>query len=374
MRLSIDRIEGEMARLWEEEAKKSGAARVELFTLVALVSEPKLLERAQKVLSDVVKRIPSRTIAAVWKEGATPTITAEATLHRLAPDGPACGDAITLEAIGEAREWLPGIGDRLALSDLPVCIWWVGDLPDRDRLFDHMVVNADVVIVNSQEMDLRDLEKLSRVAGRSRGRYALADLAWTRLRWVQDSVARFFDDEQGRACLADLERIEIEFSPREGEVDATSTRSGLLFGWIAHVLELPIDAPQWKRGDTWAEVKLGKVTTRFSHRPQEGVRPGGLVRLAFECKTGRFELQRQGDPQTYLWSREVPGLATPSQVLRVSSLDESTLLLRCLERPKRDPLLETSLQVGSRIVRPVAPRLTEQPPQRMTDQPPRPKD
>jgi hypothetical protein len=87
-----------------------------------------------------------------------------------------------------------------------------------------------------------------------------------------------------------------------------------------------------------------------------------MVRLALECKTGRFEIQRQADPQVFRWSREVPGMPTPPQLLRVHSLDEPTLLLRCLERPKRDPLLETSLHVGSRIVRPVAPRLSALPP------------
>jgi glucose-6-phosphate dehydrogenase assembly protein OpcA len=362
MRLTIDQVEREVARLWEEEARKSGGSRVELLTLVALVSEPALFDRAQKVLAEVVKGIPCRTITAVWRDGAQPALTADVALHRAAAGGPACGDAITLEAIGEAREWLPGNADRLALSDLPVCVWWVGDLPDHDDLFDRMVVDADVVIVNSQEMDLRDLEKLASIAQRSRGRYALADLAWARLHWVQDLVARFFDDEQGRACLPGLERIDIQFSPRPGEKDAASTRSGLLFGWLAHVLALPAESPRWTRGDTWAEVTLGHVVSRFEQRPQEGVRPGGIVRLTMQCKTGRFEIQRQDDPQAFRWSREVPGTATPPQLLRILSLDEPTLLLRCLERPRRDPLLETSLAVASRIVRPVAPRLSKAPP------------
>jgi glucose-6-phosphate dehydrogenase assembly protein OpcA len=362
VKLSIDQVEREMARLWEEEAKRSGTARVELLTLVALVSEPGLMERAQAVVTEVVRRLPSRTIVAVWKEGTQPSITANAALHHASPEGPPCGDAITLEAIGEAREWLPGNADRLALSGMPVCIWWVGDLPDHDDLFDRMVVNADVVIVNSQEMDLRDLGKLSTLCARSRGRYALADLAWARLRWVQDLVARFFDDQQGRECLLGLQRIDIAFSPREGEKDAASTRSCLLLGWLAHVLKLPTDSPRWSRGDTWAEVQLGKVLTRFEQRPQPGVRPGGMVRLAMECAGGRFEIQRnEDDPQTYRWSREVPGLQTAPQVLRVLSLDEPTLLLRCLERPKRDPLLEKSLSVAWRIVSPVAPRLSKQP-------------
>jgi glucose-6-phosphate dehydrogenase assembly protein OpcA len=356
--LSLDQVEREVARLWEEEARNSGGARVALLTLVALVSEPRFLERARGVVSDVVRAHPSRTIVAVWREGAPQSITADVALHRPAPSAPACGDAIDLEAVGEAREWLPGNADRIALPDLPVCIWWVGDLPDFDDLFDRMVVNADVVIVNSQEMDLRDLEKLASIATRSRGRYALADLTWTRLRWLQDLVARFFDDEPGRAQMPLVERILIEYSPRDGEQDAASTRAGLLFGWIAHALALPTQGAQWKRGDTWAEVRLGSVTARFAQRPQAQVRPGGIVRVAFECPEARFEVARLEDPQLFRWSREVPGVPTPPQVLRVASHEEATLLVRSLERPRRDRLLETSLEVASRIVRPVAPRLS----------------
>lgn len=362
MSVSLDKVEREVSRLWEEEARKTGAARVELLTLVALVSEPRLLDRARDAVAQVARVHPSRTITAMWKDGAPPALTAEVALHRPAPTAPACGDAIVLESVGEAREWIPGNADRLSLSDLPVCIWWVGDLPDYDDLFDRMVVNADVVIVNSQEMDLRDLEKLSAIATRSRGRYALADLTWTRLRWLQDLVARFFDDEAGRACMGKVERITIEYSPRPGETDAASTRAGLLFGWMANALGLDAGSPQWKRGEKWAEVTLGRVTARFAQRPQDNVRPGGLVRVALEGGGASFEIARLEDPATYRWSREVPGAPTPSQVVRVSSHEEASLLIRVLERPKRDALLEASLRVGSRIVRPVAPRLSDAPP------------
>ena len=93
----------------------------------------------------------ARTIVAVWRDGApTPAIAAEVATAPVSPGGAACGDAIMLEAIGAARDWLPGNAERLALPDLPVCVWWVGDLPDFDYLFDRMVVGADLVIVNSR--------------------------------------------------------------------------------------------------------------------------------------------------------------------------------------------------------------------------------
>jgi glucose-6-phosphate dehydrogenase assembly protein OpcA len=363
----LEKVERELARLWEEESRSAGGSRATLLTLVALVSEPGHLDRANQVLTDLARRHPSRTIAAVWRDGAQPSIAAQIEMHRGGGGsgggaGAVCGDAIHLEAIGPAREWLPGIAERLALPDLPVCVWWVGDLPDFDDLFDRMVVGADLVVVNSGEMDLRDLQKLSSIAARSSGRYALADLSWIRMRTMQDLVARFFDDAEGQACLPDLERVLIEFAPRPDEKDATSCQAGLLFGWMAAALELRVDAPQWKRGDGWAEVRLGKLLARFEHKPRADVRAGVVTRVVMEAGKAHFAIERQDDPRVYRWWREVPGVATPPHTLRVSPFEEASLLARCIERPKRDLLLETSLRVSSRVVMPVAPRLSALPP------------
>jgi len=365
VRLSLDAVEREIERLWEEEARRSQAPRIELLTLVALVSEPGLLARATQVVAEVARAHPSRTVVVVWKAGAEATITADAALHQAGPDGAPCGDAIRVEAIGAAREWLPQNIDRLILSDLPVCLWWVGDLPDFDNLFDRAVLSADLVVVNSSEMDLRDLEKLSSIVARSRGRYALADLAWIRLRPLQELVARFFDDPGARPCIHSVERVTIEYSPREGELDVASTEAGLFFGWMAHALSLRPEGVQWRRGPTWGEATLGTVVARFEHRPRADVPPGAILRVGIECRGGvdrpRFEIERQDDPHVFRWSREVPGASTPPQTLRVVDHEETALLVRCLGRPKADPLLEASLSVASRIVRPVAPRLSGSP-------------
>ncbi len=359
MSLSLDECEREINGLWAEENKKAPAPRIQLFTLAALVSEPRLLRRAEDVVDHVVEAHPSRTIVAVWKDGSPPSITANVALHHA--NGAPRGDAITLEAVGLAREWLPENLDRLALPDLPVCVWWVGDLPDFDDLFDRMVVGADLVVVNSGEMDLRDLEKLSWIAQRSHGRYAVADLTWIRLRPLQDFVARFFDDEAARASLSSLRRIVIEYSPRDDEQDAASTTAGLLFGWMAHTLNLGPETAVWKRDGETSECAMGKVTVTFHRRRREGVSVGGIVAVSIECERARFDLERQDDPGVFKMSRELPGLPVPAQLLRVPAVDEHALLVRCLERPKRDHLFEASLHAGSRIVRSVAPRLSTGP-------------
>jgi hypothetical protein len=358
VRLSLDAVEPALAQLWQEEADRGGPPRIELFTVVAFASELALLGRAQRVVAAVACAYPSRTIVAACRQGADDTITAEASLHHISEGGAACGDAIVLDATGAAREWLPENVDRLALPDLPVCVWWVGDLPDFDHLFDRLVVNADLIVVNSGEMDLRDLEKLSTIVMRCHGGAALSDLMWIRLRPIQDLIARFFDDDTGLALVRSIERITIEFVPRENELDVASTQAGLLLGWMANALSLGKETAAWKRGADWAEATLGRVVARFHARPRADVPSGSILRVTLECDGARFEIARQEDPQVFLWSREAPGAPLPSQTLRIGIPEESTLLIRSLERPRRDPLLEKSLHVAVRIVRPVAPRLS----------------
>jgi glucose-6-phosphate dehydrogenase assembly protein OpcA len=350
-----------MNRLWKEEADRGGPPRIELHTLVAVASELVLVGRAQQTVAKVAGSFPSRTIVVKWKPGADNAITADAELHRVSPGGAACGDAIVLEATGEAREWIPENVDRLALPDLPLCIWWVGDLPDFDRLFDRLVGHADIVVVNSGEMDLRDIEKLSTIVMRMRSGCALSDLTWIRLRPLQELVARFFDDETSAACLQAVDRVTIEYSPREGDLDVASTQAGLLFGWIANALGLKLDSPVWRRDPGWGEVTLGRVVARFEGRVRADVPPGSILKVTIECEGARFEIERQDDPHVFRWFREAPGAPMPPQVLHIGIPEEATLLVRCLERPRRDPLLERSLHVATRIVRPVAPRLSARP-------------
>lgn len=362
MSLPLDAVERAVARLWEEEAQRSRSPRMELMTLVVLVSDLALVRRATEVIDDFVRSHPSRTILAKCSDKPENAITAEVALHRAGKDGPACGDAIVLDATGGGRDWLPDNVERLALPDLPVCLWWVGDLPDFDPLFDRMLSSADVVVVNSEEMDLRDLQKLSEIASRSRDRYALSDLTWVRLRPIQELIARFFDDEPSRAHLRSLRRVTIEFSPRENDVDAASTQAGLLFGWMANVLGLRPEGVRWQRGEGWAEAAFDQMIARFERRPRSGLSAGAIVRVTLDCGSALFDVDRSEDPSVFQWSRTVPGSIVPSQKLRIASRTESALLADSLAAPRRDLLLEASLQIGSRIVQPVAPRLSSRPP------------
>jgi glucose-6-phosphate dehydrogenase assembly protein OpcA len=368
VKVALEKVERELAVLWEDEAKKTQRSRVALMTLAALVSETRLLGRAKDVLASVARAMPCRTIAATWGSG-DPTIDCDVELHRNpARKDEACGDAIVLEAKGSARDWLPENFDRLALSDVPYCLWWVGDLPDYDKLFDEAVQHVDVVVVNSAEMDLRDLEKLAGIVRASKGTYALLDLTWVRLRGLQDLVARFFDDPTTRPFLDGLKSIKITYSPRANESDVASTRVGLFLGWMASALGFATDSAKWTRDATGGELRVerrGKpIVVKVDRATMEGAHEGTITKIVLSCDgpggEGRFELERES-LKTVRWTIDAPGVLLPEQKLALSGHDERDLLARQLERPKHDALFESSIDAAFRLVQPIAPRLSAPP-------------
>jgi glucose-6-phosphate dehydrogenase assembly protein OpcA len=360
--VSLADAERALVRLWDEEEKRTGkpAAHPSLLTIAAIASEERLLPRAEEVLARVLSVHPARTIACVMRNDGEPRIAAAADLHRNAK-GEALADRITLETYGSAREWLPDAIDRLVKSGLPSCVWWVGDLPDADDLFDRCVARCDIALVNSSEMDLRDLEKLARIVTSVRGVHAVGDLTWVRLRGMQDLIARFFDDPAARPYAAKIKEITIAYSPRDGEPDVASTRVGLLLGWLGHALRWRPETAKWQRGEVRSTLTISGVTVHVVKDRRENVHDGAVTRFEIVCDGARFELARQEDPRILIWSCEGEGICIPSQTLRFGSHEEPKLLARFLERPARDRLLEASLLTGSRIVQSVAPRLSSFP-------------
>ncbi len=371
MSIPLDQVEQTLTRLWEEEVRSDrSVAHATLLNLVVLVSHDSLLERAQSMIAELVKYHAARTITVTWTEEGTPEIEADVGLYRTGDTrNSACGERIFLRAHGTARLWVPENIERLALSGLPYIVWWVGDLPDRDNLLERIIERADLAVVNSAEMDLRDLVKLADVADKFPNT-ALTDLTWVRLRGLQDLIARFFDDPETRPYLEELTQIHFSYSCRESETDVASTRVGLLLGWLCQALDVDTDRCMWSVRKHGGDVFLGRenphppVHVRIAHDRRPGVHDGALTRIelrAGQREQAKFLIERQEDPSNVLWSLDVPGLNTPSQLVRFESHFESNTLRRTLERPERDVLFESSLRAARSILKAVAPRLTSPP-------------
>ncbi|MBI5513974.1 MAG: glucose-6-phosphate dehydrogenase assembly protein OpcA [Deltaproteobacteria bacterium] len=358
MSVPLDGVEKELSKLWDSTTRKDGHAVS--FNLVAFCASPDDLPRARGALARVALEFPSRTLSVACYASTAPEITARVALHCHPSEGhePRSED-VDLEVRGGARAWVPGTLVKLRVPDLPVYVWWVGDLPDEDTLFDRLVEHADVVFVHSAEMDLRDLSRLSSLVEWAKGGYAIGDLNWARLRWWQEFTARFFDDPASRAHLGALERVTVAHTPREPGAPM-STQAALYAAWLAVALGWDTSAPRWSRDGATTTLTLRRgdgqdVTVRFVEVPRDDILAGCLDRAVFEAGGCRWELYRSDNPRVLCWHGEGEGLVLPSLCVRVDVPDEARMLSRLLHRPERDALFERTLHAAARLTAPVAP-------------------
>jgi glucose-6-phosphate dehydrogenase assembly protein OpcA len=354
VRVALDKVDAELGKLWEVAGTETkGVTRVQTTNVVALCETPAHAAIAEPALAAASAVHGARTVLVTWHQaaaGAGPAITADVALHQSLRPGIPGGEAIWLEATGKSREWVPDSVGRLLTADLPVYVWWVGDLPDHDDLFDRVAAVADVAIFNSNDMDLRDLPALDRLAERPIGRSVLADFCWHRLRTWQEMSARFFDEPQCLDDLARLERVTIRFHQRSEKPEPVSNQAALFAGWLASRLGLRLQA--WTSRDPRAPTARlacirGEgpgVEIRFEAHTRPGVLPGALVEVELVAPEAEFHVCRVvEDPAVICWTAKRPGVPFPQQCVRIGIPDEAKLLTRVLERPLRDPLFEASL-------------------------------
>ena len=187
-----------------------------------------------------------------------------------------CYEEVVLTVRGEAAAHLNGIVAPLLIHDLPTLVWWPGDPPFADPIFDQLVEMGDRLIIDSD--DFSDLLVGFRRLTNLRRRSGVGDLTWKRLGWWQELTAQFFDAPRFRRYLPNLNRLLISYAlppaggrgpPRIRSIRRPGRRSPiaqaiLYASWIASRLD-------WKRYSTdraaggWPAARSrSRVATRWS--------------------------------------------------------------------------------------------------------------
>ncbi len=107
--------------------------------------------------------------------------------------------------------------EAFTLSDLPVPVWYVGDIPDPS---DPLLSVATAVLVDTR--DAADTGRMRSVLELARRR-TVVDLSWIRLRPWRELLAGLFEPVDRRSWLQAVERVEVtgKIGPRH-----------LLGGWL----------------------------------------------------------------------------------------------------------------------------------------------
>ena len=163
---------------------EKGCARARaVLNLIVTVVDEAAADRVVHALIGLGVHHPSRAIVLVPQHGA-PGAQIDARISTHCNDAIGGGDRICYEEVvltvrGEAAEHLSGIVAPLLIHDLPTHIWWPGDPPFSDPVFDQLVEMGDRLIVDSS--DFSDL--LNGAARRSATTRGVGDLCVSACGW-----------------------------------------------------------------------------------------------------------------------------------------------------------------------------------------------
>jgi glucose-6-phosphate dehydrogenase assembly protein OpcA len=377
---TVGAIAAHLARLWTSPAngddsrvteKGMSHARASVLNLIVMVPDEASASRVVETMIGLGVRHPSRAIILVADPHAGgPTLSASITAH--CQDGPAgaeqiCFEVVVLTVHGEAAEHLSGIVAPLLIHDLPTHIWWPGDPPFTDPIFDQLVEMGDRVVVDSDEfgdllLGLRRLTTLRRRSG-------VGDLAWRRLAWWQELSAEFFDAPRFRRYLPNLNRLIIRYAvpvPRKRPVRRPSGRQRvpwivasplagpmLYAGWMASRIE-------WKRYAATQPLEEGRLRLKLEGRHEmvdlriepvetDALPPGELVAVrmrAFgETGAAEFIIERSADEAVV--ASNADGMTALLRRMPMEQPSESELLAADLVMDEHDPVYEAAVRAAA---------------------------
>ena len=377
---SVRAIAGHLASLWDVPAafddggdplvteKGLPHARATVLNLIVTVVDEAAADRVVHTLVGLGVRHPSRAIVLVPQHGGGGApIDARISTHCNDVTGGGermCYEEVVLTVRGEAAEHLAGIVAPLLIHDLPIHIWWPGDPPWGDPVFDQLVEMGDRVIVDTA--DFSDLLTGLRRTANLRRRSGVGDLSWERLAWWQELTAQFFDAPRFRRYLPNLSRLHVRYAvpppasrrhDEDGEVapgTAAPMAQALLYaGWIGTRLG-------WRRHRALEPLGDGRFRLRLEGRHEmvdllieptvtDEVRAGDLlsVRLRSLGETGasEFIVDREGDDA--IVATNADGMTAFLRRVPMDSPHEPELLSSQLTLDVADRVYEDALRAAA---------------------------
>ncbi|MGH2488782.1 MAG: glucose-6-phosphate dehydrogenase assembly protein OpcA [Candidatus Limnocylindria bacterium] len=367
---SVRMVEAELARLWTaattREDRGDGTvvtekgvphARTSVLNLIVTVRDEAASNRILETLLSLGARHPSRAIVLQADEHAEgDALDARIRTHcRDGDDHPGriCFEQLALTVRGEAARHLDGVVAPLVIHDLPTDVWWPGDPPFHDPVFNQLVEMGDRLVVNSTHFS--DLSAGLKHLAAIRRRAGVGDVAWERLSPWQELTAQFFDAPRFRRYLPNLSRLRIKYAVPEAEDDhhPSPEAAALLYaGWIATRLA-------WRRArpkEPPAPGGMGMILEGRYEMVDIGIEPvatrdnppGELlsVRLrAFgEAGSAEFIVDRPASEATVVTNAD--GMTALLRRIPLSAESEAEVLRRQLVLDQRDLLYEDALRAA----------------------------
>jgi len=334
IRVNANTIEKRLADIWREEQgeeEERAVTRAALWNVVAHTWTFEQHAQATEVLSRASASVPQRTIVLRVDPRGKDELSSwiSTNCHLVGAGQQVCSEEVSIVAAGERMHHVPPLVKSLLLPDMPVAVWWVGDLPgDRPEYVETLLDPADRLIVDSSHFDsASDLDLVSRIAEETFT--APADLNWTRLEEWRAATAAVFDPPAMRERLRAIANMRVFI----GE--------GTSFGAMSEALLYV----SWMNAQTESELPFELVRENGS----SGI---AAVELHFADKSVA-QIRRDRERGVVVANSDGTEIAVDC-VTRALGRDAEDLIVRMLQRPEADRVYLKAL----RAARTIAPRLS----------------
>jgi glucose-6-phosphate dehydrogenase assembly protein OpcA len=327
VRVDVATIEKQLAELWraEEHDGDKALTKAALWNVVAHTWTAEQHVRATETLGRASASVPQRTIVVQ----ANPEGRAEmssyisANCHIVAGGRQLCSEEVSIVASGDRVDHVAPLVSALLLPDMPVAVWWIGDLPRELDYAELLLDPADRLIFDSAHFDGReDLDFVARIAENTTT--APADLNWARIEEWRSATAALFDPAPMRERLQSIRNIRV-FSG-----------GGTTFGALSEALLFV----SWMTAQTGRDFDFEFV--------REGDEPGiGAIEILFEDNS--IAMMRGDRDRRVVTSTSDGTEAALDCVTRTLARGEEDLIVRLLKRPEADRVYLKSLRIARRL-------------------------
>ncbi len=239
----------------------------------------------------------------------------------------------------------------LCIPDLPIVLWWLGDLQYDLGMFHDLTESSDRVIVDSAVFGdvARGLTSLSALdSQQGRGSSVLVDMAWSRLNAWRNLIAQFYDAPSHPDALASISSVTVAYvdDPEPGQA-AGQASALLLVGWLASRLGWRLDGRMTR---TSAGLRLLYTTAQpypvvVRLHPVHARSSLGIASVSISS-TGDAKssyLIEQFDQRELVTTSALPGHAPMTRHVVVPDEHDSALLERVLQDLGPDPIFDEAL-------------------------------
>ena len=351
VRVDVTSIEKNLAELWRssKEVSDDALTRAALWNVVAHTSNPQTHTEASVALGRASATVPQRSIIVRADPAAPPEIASwiSANCHVVGGGKQVCSEEISIVAGGDRVHRVPPLVNALLIPDMPVAVWWLGDLPNENEDYVLALLDpADRLIVDSVHFDSpADLMLVNRVAEKTTT--TPADLNWVRLEEWRQATASIFDPPHMRGRLEMIRRVRVIAGTSGNDYFGEIVESLLYAGWISAQVGHRVDAAGKVEGP------LGAIEYNIERRKQESD-IGGISYAEVSFDDGSCASISRDRDRGILVANVDGNVSVPESVTRAVSRDIDDLIVRQLKRAKGDQVLLKVLPVASRLAKRVA--------------------